>query len=134
MKKNIIITAGPTNERLDAVMKITNMSTGTLGAIIADDFLENKSEEIKCLYYLSTKLSRKPTIEDDKVKLIVIESAEDLKKEGIKIEEHPCSILTLSKNEEYFYGEFKNHFSRFGRSDTYENNPQNMEIGKLEKG
>ena len=40
MKKNIIITSGPTNERLDAVMKITNMSTGALGAIVADEFLK----------------------------------------------------------------------------------------------
>jgi len=29
--KNIIVTSGPTNERIDAVMKITNMSTGALG-------------------------------------------------------------------------------------------------------
>lgn len=42
MKKNIIITSGPTNERIDAVMKITNMSTGALGAIVADTFLEEK--------------------------------------------------------------------------------------------
>ena len=38
--KNIIIDAGPTNERIDAVMKITNMSTGALGSIIADVILE----------------------------------------------------------------------------------------------
>ena len=28
--KNIIITSGPTNEKIDAVMKITNMSTKML--------------------------------------------------------------------------------------------------------
>ncbi len=39
MKKNIIITSGPTNEKIDAVMKITNMSTGALGAVVADTFL-----------------------------------------------------------------------------------------------
>ena len=27
MSKNIIVTSGPTNERIDAVMKITNMTT-----------------------------------------------------------------------------------------------------------
>ena len=38
MKKNIIITSGPTNEQIDAVMKITNMSTGALGSVIAETF------------------------------------------------------------------------------------------------
>ena len=46
MKKNIIITAGPTNERIDAVMKITNMSTGALGNVIAETFLKDKADEI----------------------------------------------------------------------------------------
>ena len=44
MRKNIIVTSGPTNERIDAVMKITNMSTGALGAIVADELL--KEEEL----------------------------------------------------------------------------------------
>ena len=29
--KRVLITAGPTNEYIDEVMKITNMSTGRLG-------------------------------------------------------------------------------------------------------
>lgn len=78
MKKNIIITSGPTNERLDAVMKITNMSTGALGAIIASEFLKYNNDDIGVLYYLSTKLSRKPMIESDKLKCINIESTDDL--------------------------------------------------------
>lgn len=76
--KKIIITSGPTNERLDAVMKITNMSTGTLGAVVADEFLKKNEDEIECLYYLSTKLSRKPRIESSKLKLITVESTDDL--------------------------------------------------------
>ena len=71
MKKNIIITSGPTNERLDAVMKITNMSTGALGAVITKDFIVNKGEDINKLYYLSTKLSRKPLIDSSKMLLRV---------------------------------------------------------------
>ena len=81
MKKNIIITAGPTNERMDAVMKITNMSTGALGAIIADEFIESKADNIEKLYYISPKLARKPRINSDKIELITIESAEDLLRE-----------------------------------------------------
>lgn len=78
MKKNIIITAGPTNERIDAVMKITNMSTGALGNVVAETFLEDKDDEIETIYYISTKLSYKPRIQSSKVKYITIESTQDL--------------------------------------------------------
>ena len=37
--KNIIITGGPTNEYIDEVMKITNMSTGRLSTALAKYFL-----------------------------------------------------------------------------------------------
>ena len=39
--KNILITAGPTNEYIDEVMKITNMSTGRLGIELTKKYLEN---------------------------------------------------------------------------------------------
>lgn len=76
--KNIIIDAGPTNERIDAVMKITNMSTGALGSIIADVILEQFDDEIENLFYISTKLSYKPRIKSEKVKLLQVESTDDL--------------------------------------------------------
>lgn len=76
--KNIIIDAGPTNERIDAVMKITNMSTGALGSIIADTILEQFGEEIENLFYISTKLSYKPRIKSDKIKFLQVESTDDL--------------------------------------------------------
>lgn len=78
MRKNIIITSGPTNERIDAVMKITNMSTGALGNVIAETFLEEKYEEIEKIFYISTKLSYKPRITNEKVEYITIESTQDL--------------------------------------------------------
>ncbi len=37
--KKIIITGGPTNEYIDEVMKITNMSTGSLSLSLAEEFL-----------------------------------------------------------------------------------------------
>lgn len=76
--KNIIIDAGPTNERIDAVMKITNMSTGALGSIIADTILEQFGNEIENLFYISTKLSYKPRIQSDKIKFFQVESTDDL--------------------------------------------------------
>ena len=62
MKKRIIITSGPTNEQIDAVMKITNMSTGALGSVIAETFLRERNGEIDKLYYLSPKLALKPRL------------------------------------------------------------------------
>ena len=78
MKKNIIVDAGPTNERIDAVMKITNMSTGALGSIIADTILEKFGDEVENLFYISTKLSYKPKIQSPKIKFLQIESTDDL--------------------------------------------------------
>lgn len=39
--KKILITAGPTNEYIDEVMKITNMSTGRLGLELTKRFIDN---------------------------------------------------------------------------------------------
>lgn len=78
MGKNIIITSGPTNERIDAVMKITNMSTGALGSVFADTFLEDKNEEIDNIYYISTKMSYRPRVVSEKIHFITIESTDDL--------------------------------------------------------
>lgn len=78
MGKKIIITAGPTNERIDAVMKITNMSTGALGNVVAETFLEDKYDEIETIFYVSTKMSYKPRIHSEKVQFVTIESTHDL--------------------------------------------------------
>ena len=78
MGKSIIVTSGPTNERIDSVMKITNMSTGALGSVIAETFLEERSEEIDKIYYVSTKLSYKPRIESEKIEYVTVESTQDL--------------------------------------------------------
>ena len=56
-----------------------------------------------------------------------------LLKEGKKMYNHNSSIVRLGKDSEYFYGEFSNDFSRFGRSDNYKNNPTNLEVGKIRK-
>lgn len=78
MGKNIIITAGPTNERIDSVMKITNMSTGALGNVIAETLLENKANEIDKVFYISTKMSYKPRFASEKVEYVTIESTQEL--------------------------------------------------------
>ena len=42
--KRILITAGPTNEYIDEVMKITNMSTGRLGIELTKNYLNEGYE------------------------------------------------------------------------------------------
>lgn len=90
----VIITAGPTNERIDAVMKITNMSTGSLGKKIAETMLNVDgnhdwcAEQIDKIYYISPKLAYKPIVPDaqaHKLQLIQIESAVDLLDEITRI-------------------------------------------------
>ena len=44
--KKVLITAGPTNEYIDEVMKITNMSTGRLGIELTKNFLDNDCEVV----------------------------------------------------------------------------------------
>jgi len=78
MKKKIIITSGPTNEQIDAVMKITNMSTGALGSVIAETFLRNRNSEIEKIYYLSPKLSLKPRITSPQLECLSVESTQNL--------------------------------------------------------
>ncbi len=78
MKKKIIITAGPTNERIDSVMKITNMSTGAIGGVFAESFLEDKEEKIEKIFYITTKMSYKPRITSKKIEYVIIESTQDL--------------------------------------------------------
>lgn len=78
MKKKIIITSGPTNERIDSVMKITNMSTGALGCVFAETFLEDKEEEIEKIFFISTKMSYKPRVKNPKIEYVTVESTQDL--------------------------------------------------------
>lgn len=99
MKKKIIITAGPTNERIDSVMQITNMSTGSLGATVADRILKDDSlaDEVEKIYYISPKLARKPAERffGPKLKLVEIRTAEDLqgKLEELLMTEHIDAVV-----------------------------------------
>ena len=76
MGKTIIVTSGPTNEQIDAVMKITNMSTGALGSLVAERLLS--VDDTDKVYYISPKLALKPRVESSKLELITIESTQDL--------------------------------------------------------
>ncbi len=80
-KRNILITTGPTNEYIDDVMKITNMSTGTIGIELAKKYLNdganvtliaNKSVIRGCLFE-RYNLEKYPNL-----RIIPIETTEDM--------------------------------------------------------
>lgn len=107
--KKVVVTAGPTNERIDAVMQITNMSTGALGAKIAETMLNadgqhpGTAEQICKIYYLANKLARKPVVPDGqayKLDWVPVTDAQDLlekltgilKSEKIDLVVHSCAV------------------------------------------
>lgn len=81
MKKKILITAGPTNEYIDEVMKITNMSTGRLGIELTKNYLNEGYEVtliatrsvIRSNLYERYNLGNNPNL-----KTIPIETTEDM--------------------------------------------------------
>lgn len=73
--KKIIITAGGTSEKIDNVRKITNSSTGKLGMLIAEQFLQETKDTL--IYYICSKHSLRP--ENERIKIIEINSTLDLK-------------------------------------------------------
>lgn len=71
MGKTVVITAGGTSEPIDKVRKITNSSSGKLGAIIADMFASDSMVD-KIIYIHSRKaVLPKP---NDKIELVMADS------------------------------------------------------------
>ncbi|MCI9178324.1 MAG: hypothetical protein HFJ28_07290 [Clostridia bacterium] len=65
---------------------------------------------------------------------ISIHEKDWLKQEGVDNKKHACHILSLPKDiAQYVYGEFyfPENLSKFGRSDSYINNPRNLIVENL---
>ena len=81
--KKVLITAGPTNEYIDEVMKITNMSTGRLGVELAKNFL---NEGCFVTLICTRSVARSGLYEKydlgnkDNLKTVQIETTEDMYK------------------------------------------------------
>ena len=82
---NVVITSGGTSEPIDRVRKITNSSTGRLGANIANKLIQR--EDIGKIFYITTKKAIKPQIGvlvisglSKKLEIIKIETTLELKK------------------------------------------------------
>ena len=80
-EKNILITAGPTNEYIDEVMKITNMSTGRLGIELTKNYL-NDGDNVTLIatrsVFRSGLFERYNLANNPKLKGIPIETTEDM--------------------------------------------------------
>lgn len=76
-KLNVVITAGGTSEYIDKVRKITNSSSGLLGAITADQLAEH--DEIEHIFYICSQKAITPEDENNKISIIRIVNTNDLK-------------------------------------------------------
>ena len=80
-EKNILITAGPTNEYIDEVMKITNMSTGRLGIELTKNYL-NEGAKVTLIatrsVFRSGLFERYSLSNNPNLKSIPIETTEDM--------------------------------------------------------
>ena len=82
---NLIITAGGTRERIDAVRTITNESTGRLGSLIAEEFLRRFALQSHTIYYICGVGSIIPDAEDPNIHIIRIEGTDQLQQEMSKL-------------------------------------------------
>ena len=83
IKKNILITAGPTNEYIDEVMKITNMSTGRLGIELTKNYL-NEGANVTLIatrsVFRSGLFERYELANNPNLKSLPIETTDDMYK------------------------------------------------------
>lgn len=81
--KKILITAGPTNEYIDEVMKITNMSTGRLGVELTKNYLENGDQvtliATRCVFR-GGLFERYGLSDNPNLKMVPIETTDDMYK------------------------------------------------------
>lgn len=83
--QKIVITAGPTISRIDAVRYMTNPSTGTMGVRLAEEALKRGAEV--ALILGQDKGGSLPDVSDEeagRLKLVQVESADEMLKESLK--------------------------------------------------
>ena len=110
MKKKILITAGPTNEYIDEVMKITNMSTGRLGIELTKSYL-NEGYEVTLIATRSVVRSnlyeRYNLGNNPNLKTIPIETTEDMLQALINESKNKYDLVIHSSA----VGDYKPEFS-----------------------
>lgn len=127
--KRILITAGPTNEYIDEVMKITNMSTGRLGIELTKRFLEEGSKVtlIATRSVIRSGLFEKyHLIDNPGLKNIPIETTEDMYNALEKERENNYDLVIHSSA----VGDYKPEFS-FRMEDMAEEIATAIAEGKI---
>ena len=131
MKKKILITAGPTNEYIDEVMKITNMSTGRLGIELTKNYL-NEGYEVTLIATRSVVRSnlyeRYNLGENKSLKTIPIETTEDMLNALINESKNKYDLVIHSSA----VGDYKPEFS-FRMEDLAEELAHAIKEGKTTK-
>ena len=129
--KRILITAGPTNEYIDEVMKITNMSTGRLGIELTKNYLNEGYEVtliatrsvIRSNLYERYNLGNNPNL-----KTIPIETTEDMLQNLVNESKNKYDLVIHSSA----VGDYKPEFS-FRMEDLAEEIAQAIKEGLITK-
>ena len=127
--KKILITAGPTNEYIDEVMKITNMSTGRLGIELTKNYLNNGDEVtlIATRSVIRSGLFERYNLKDkNNLKCIPIETTMDMYK-ALESESKNKYDLVIHSSA---VGDYKPEFS-FRMEDLAEEIVENIKEGKI---
>lgn len=131
MKKKILITAGPTNEYIDEVMKITNMSTGRLGIELTKNYL-NEGYEVTLIATRSvvrSNLYERYNLENNpNLKTIPIETTEDMLQALINESKNKYDLVIHSSA----VGDYKPEFS-FRMEDLADELAQAITQGSITK-
>lgn len=127
--KRILITAGPTNEYIDEVMKITNMSTGRLGIELTKRYLESGANVtlIATRSVIRSGLFEKYHLKDNpNLKSIPIETTEDMYNTLEKEKETNYDMIIHSSA----VGDYKPEFT-FRMEDMAEEIVNKIKEGKI---
>jgi len=127
--KKILITAGPTNEYIDEVMKITKMSTGRLGIELTNNYLNNGDEVtlIATRSVFKSGLFEKYNLKDNtNLKCIPIETTDDMFN-ALESESKSKYDLVIHSSA---VGDYKPEFS-FRMEDLADEIVKNIKNGKI---
>ncbi|MBQ8681961.1 MAG: class II aldolase/adducin family protein [Bacilli bacterium] len=128
-KKNILITAGPTNEYIDEVMKITNMSTGRLGIELTRNYLDSLANVTLIAtrsVFKSGLFEKYQLAKYDNLKSIPIETTTDMYK---ALERESTNLYDLIIHSAAV-GDYKPEFS-FKMEDITDEIVQAIKMGKV---
>ena len=127
--KKILITAGPTNEYIDEVMKITNMSTGRLGIELTKKFLSEGNEVTLIAtrsVFRSGLFEKYNLFQKEGLKSIPIETTEDMYKALEKESKNVYDMVIHSSA----VGDYKPEFS-FRMEDLAKELEELIKEGKI---